>query len=181
MASNCQRPYCSTSVTFSWGLQKEALLPLIPHVLPRVEVFSDVAPLAGHFLAGLTPVTTESFEHKVLDAEKVTEVLQYGLWQLEAIRHWDKENIEQALFGLARAMDIKIRDFLQPFFMAIAGTTSTISVLDSMALLGPDMSRARVRHAVDTMGAPGKKKLKKMEKEYQRLQGVIAAAEQGAE
>ena len=165
----------------AWGLQKEALLPLIPHVLPRVEVFSDVAPLAGHFLAGLTPVTTESFEHKALDAEKVTEVLQYGLWQLEAIRHWDKENIEQALFGLARAMDIKIRDFLQPFFMAIAGTTSTISVLDSMALLGPDMSRARVRHAVDTMGAPGKKKLKKMEKEYQRLQGVIAAAEQGAE
>lgn len=163
----------------AWGLQKEALLPLIPHILPRVEVFSDVAPLAGHFLSGLTPLTPESFEHKALDAEKVTDVLQYGLWQLEAIRHWDKENIEQALFGLARAMDLKIRDFLQPFFMAIAGTTSTISVLDSMALLGPDMSRARVRHAVDVLGAPGKKKLKKMEKDFQYLLTVIAAAEQG--
>ena len=116
---------------------------------------------------------------KALDAEKVTEVLQYGLWQLEAIRHWDKENIEQALFGLARAMDLKIRDFLQPFFMAIAGTTSTISVLDSMALLGPDMSRARVRHAVDVLGAPGKKKLKKMEKDFQHLLTVMATAEQG--
>ena len=160
-----------------WGFRSENVLPLVPHVQPRVEVFSDVAPLAGHFLSGMTPLTPESFEHKVLDAEATTNILQMGLWQLEAIRHWEKENIEQALFGLAKQMDVKIRDFLYPFFIAIAGTSSTISVLDTMALLGPDMSRARVRHAVDVLGAPGKKKLKKLEKEYVRLVAAIENAE----
>jgi len=160
-----------------WGFRSENILPLIPHVQPRVEVFSDVAPLAGHFLSGMTPLTPESFEHKVLDAEATTNILQMGLWQLEAIRHWEKENIEQALFGLAKQMDVKIRDFLYPFFIAIAGTSSTISVLDTMALLGPDMSRARLRHAIDVMGAPGKKKLKKLEKEYTSLVIAIEKAE----
>ena len=161
-----------------WGFRPENVLPVIPHVQPRVEVFSDVAPLAGHFLSGMTPLTPESFEHKVLDTEATTNILQMGLWQLEAIRHWEKENIEQALFGLAKQMDVKIRDFLYPFFIAIAGTSSTISVLDTMDLLGPDMSRARVRHAVDTLGAPGKKKLKKLEKEYTSLLIAMENAQQ---
>ena len=160
-----------------WGFRSYNVLPLIPHVQPRVEVFSDVAPLTGHFLSGMMPLTPESFEHKALDAEVTTNILQMGLWQLEAIRHWEKENIEQALFGLANQMDVKIRDFLYPFFIAIAGTSSTISVLDTMALLGPDMSRARVRHAVDVLGAPGKKKLKKLEKEYTSLLIAIENAQ----
>ena len=46
-----------------------------------------------------------------------------------------------------------------------------------MALLGPDMSRARVRHAVDVLGAPGKKKLKKLEKEYVRLVAAMENAD----
>jgi glutamyl-tRNA synthetase len=107
----------------------------------------------------------------------VIAVLQYGLWLLEATRHWEKENIEKALFGLAKQMDIKVRDFLFPFFMAIAGTSSTISVLDTMALLGPDMSRARIRYAIDVLGAPGKKKLKKLEKDFQVIVRAIEALE----
>ena len=149
----------------AWGLQGDKVKPIIPHIQPRVEVFSDVVPLAGHFLAGLTELNKEQFEHKAYDDDKMLATLQYGLWQLEAIRHWKKAEIEQRLFALAQQLELKVRDFLYPFFIAIAGTSATISVLDSMALLGPDMSRARVRHALDILGGVGKKKMKKMEKE----------------
>ena len=144
----------------AWGLQPEKVNPIIPHIQPRVEVFSDVAPLAGHFLAGLQVLTKEQFEHKAYDEDKMLATVQYGLWQLEAIRQWEKEEIEKRLFALAKQLELKVRDFLYPFFMAIAGTSATISVLDTMALLGPDMSRARVRHALDTLGGVGKKKMK---------------------
>ena len=53
-----------------------------------------------------------------------------------------------------------------------------ISVLDSMALLGPDMSRARLRHALSVVVGPvelGKKRLKKLEKDYQQILVAIAA------
>lgn len=160
----------------AWGFRPERVLPVIPHVQPRVEVFSDVAPLAGHFLGGLTALTPEAFAHKAFDEEKLLAALQFGLWQLEEIRHWSVEEIKERMFALAGQMDIKVRDFLYPFFIAIAGTSATISVLDSMALLGPDMSRSRVRHAIDVLGGVGKKKAKKMEKDYQQISAAIAAS-----
>ena len=66
-------------------------------------------------------------------------------------------------------MDIKLKPFLAPLFIAIAGSSASISVMDSMALLGPDMTRARLRYALELLGGVGKKKLKKMEKAYQQL------------
>jgi glutamyl-tRNA synthetase len=79
------------------------------------------------------------------------------------------------MFALAKSMEIKPKDFLSPLFISIAGTSETISVLDSMALLGPDMSRARLRHAINVLGGVGKKKLKKMEKAYRSHEGAVAA------
>ena len=60
-------------------------------------------------------------------------------------------------------MEIKLKDFLAPLFLAISGTTSSFSVMDAMILLGPDMSRARLRHALNGVcGEIGKKQLKKL-------------------
>jgi glutamyl-tRNA synthetase len=159
-----------------WGLVKERLLPIIPHIQPRVETFADVVGLAGHFLGGMTLLTEESFTHKNLDQEQQVEILQFALWQLEATRHWDREQLQKRMFALAKNMDIKPKDFLNPLFIAIAGTNETISVLDTMALLGPDMSRARLRHAINVLGGVGKKKLKKMEKTYRSHETAVALA-----
>jgi glutamyl-tRNA synthetase len=38
-----------------------------------------------------------------------------------------------------------------------------------MALLGPDMSRARLRHAMAVLGGVSKKAAKRLEKEFQSL------------
>ncbi len=159
-----------------WGLQPERMLPLIPHIQPRVDVFSDVVPLAGHFLSGMPRVSVDQFEHKAFDDDKTLVTLQFGLWQLEAVRHWDKVGIEQRLFALAAQLELKVRDFLYPFFIAVAGTSSTISVLDTMALLGPDVSRARVRSAIDALGGVSKKRLKKLEREYRVVSQSIDSA-----
>jgi glutamyl-tRNA synthetase len=85
------------------------------------------------------------------------------------VQQWSRDNIFSGLKSVADAMDIKLKPFLAPLFIAIAGSSSSISVMDSMNLLGADMSRARLRHAIDLLGGVGKKKLKKMEKAYQNL------------
>ncbi len=41
--------------------------------------------------------------------------------------------------------------------------------MDAMALLGPDMTRGRLRHAIGVLGGLGKKKLKSLERQYQQL------------
>jgi len=157
----------------TWGLNKDFLQPAISHIKPRVSTFSDVVPLAGFLLSGNPVIDEGSFEHKSLDSEQIVKLMQLGLWQLEAIRHWDKENIESRLFTLAKVMDVKIRDFLFPFFVSIAGTPASFSVLDSMAMIGPDVSRARVRSAITLLGGVSKKAMKKLEKEYRGISQEI--------
>lgn len=152
-----------------WWFNEEALRALVPHVKGRAEVFSDVAPMASFMFAGMLHLTPEDFAHNRLDEGQVRRVLQFTLWRLEAQRDWTKENIFADVKNLAGAMGLKMGDFMNPVFVAIAGTPNSWSVMDSMALLGPDMTRARLRHALDVVGGFSKKETKKVEKEYAEL------------
>ena len=152
-----------------WALNPEYLMQIIPLIQPRVETFSDVAPLASFFLSGMMPITLESFQHKSLDEESVRRILQFSVWHLDQQREWDRDSLFNSLKGLSDSMEIKIRDFLFPLFVAIAGTSQSVSVVDSMSLLGPDMSRARLRHALNVVGGPSKKQTKAWEKEFRSI------------
>ncbi|WP_210396219.1 glutamate--tRNA ligase [Motiliproteus sediminis] len=156
----------------AWALNRDYLMPVVPLIQPRVDKFSDVIPLAGFFLSGMLELNESDFEHKSLERDQVRQVLQFALWQLEATRQWDKDSIFQGLGAVAKAMDIKIRDFLAPLFVAISGSSASVSVIDSMAILGPDIARARVRHALNTLGGASKKEAKRWEKEFKALATV---------
>ncbi|MBT00429.1 MAG: glutamate--tRNA ligase [Oceanospirillaceae bacterium] len=152
-----------------WALNPEYLMQIIPLIQPRVEKFSDVAPLAGFFLSGMMPVSEASFEHKKLEIDDVRRILQFASWYLDEQRHWDRDQLFNGLKALGEALGFKIRDFLFPLFVAISGTAQTVSVVDAMEILGPDISRARVRHALEVIGTPSKKQTKTWDKEYRGL------------
>lgn len=152
-----------------WGFNKENLLNVLPHAQQRMETLSDFAPLTSFLLSGNLALTEDSFGKNKLSVDDQKTVLQFALWRLEAERHWQRDTIFEALKSLSTEMDIKLKDFLAPLFIAIAGTSSSFSVMDSMVLLGPDMSRSRLRHAVNTLGGYGNKALKKLEKRYNSL------------
>ena len=154
-----------------WWLRRDKLSQLVPHLKGRVETFSDIAPMASFMFSGLLDLSAGDFEHKKLDDEQVRKVLQFALWRLEAQRHWNRDNIFADLKALAGAMELKMGEFMFPIFVAIAGTPNSWSVVDSMAMLGPDMSRARLRHALSVLGGFSKKQAKKVEKEYLALTG----------
>ena len=152
-----------------WALNRDNLLRILPHAQQRMEVLSDFAPLTGFFAAGELNLNEQSFAGCQLQGDDLQKALQFALWRLEAIRDWQRDEIFTAMKSLADAMEIKVKDFMAPLFICIAGTSASIPVVDSMEILGPDMSRARIRHALSVLGEFGKKKLKKLESEYQRL------------
>ncbi len=157
-----------------WALNRENLLKVLPHAQTRMETLSDFAPLTAFLAAGMLPLSEADFAEIKLEPEQLKEVLQFALWDLEALRDWEREQIFTRLKTLAGRLEIKLKDFLAPLFVAIAGTTASFSVMDSMTLLGPDMTRARLRHALRVLfGELGKKQLKKLEKAYAAL-GVSA-------
>ena len=149
---------------------QESLMAVLPHAQTRMNTLSDFAPLTAFLASGQLPLTEASFDEVKLDDEQLKQVLQFALWRLEALRTWERDEIFTTLKTLAGELDIKLKDFLAPLFIAIAGTTASFSVMDSMVLLGPDMSRARLRHALNVkVGELGKKQMKKLEKAYAAL------------
>ncbi|MCB1668485.1 MAG: glutamate--tRNA ligase [Porticoccaceae bacterium] len=152
-----------------WGLNDDYLLQIIPHAQQRIETLSDFMPLTGLYFSGQMPITESAFADIKMSSDELLKALQFALWRLEALRHWERDLIFTEMKNLADVLGIKLKDFFTPLFIAIAGTTASISVIDSMAILGPDMTRARVRHAVEVLGGVGKKKLKALEKAYSLL------------
>jgi glutamyl-tRNA synthetase len=152
-----------------WALNRDRLLQFLPFAKQRVETLSDIAPLGSYLVSGMLPITAEDLQSAGMESDQLIEVLQFSLWRLESIQQWQRDRIFNELKSVADTMDIKMKPFLAPLFIAIAGSSSSISVMDSMALLGADMSRARLRFAIELLGGVGKKKLKKMEKAYQQL------------
>lgn len=153
----------------NWAFNKETLMQALPHAQPRMTTLSDFAPLASFLVSGMMPITEAHFTANKLELEKQKEFMQFALWRLEAMRFWDKDSLFTELKTLADQMGLKIKDALAPIFVAIAGTTASFSVVDSMQIIGPDMSRARIRHAINVLGGFGKNKQKDLEKVFLKL------------
>ncbi len=156
-----------------WAINEQRLAEFIPLIKERVEKFSDVAPLVAFLLSGLPELSEENFANKSLDSAQMQKILQYSVWALDGVDDWQRDNLYAALSALAAALELKLKVFLAPLFVAIAGSSSAPPLFDSMAVLGADMSRARVRHGLAVLGQPSKKQLKKLEKEYRQISAEI--------
>ena len=152
-----------------WALNENYLRAILPLVGSRLEKLSDIGPLTQMFFMGLPTITPEQFEFKKLSDDQVMQILQFVAWRLDSVREWTKDSLYSELNTLAEQMGLKLRDLMQPLFIALSGQATTPPLFDAMAVLGADLTRARVRHAVNVLGAPGKKALKKLEKAYQAL------------
>lgn len=152
-----------------WLLNRDYLMKFLPMAKERVERLSDFAPIATFMFSGMLDLSPEDFAYKKLDVTDVKKVLQFTLWKLEQLRQWQRDAIFAEIKGLAKAMDIKLGDFNHSIFVAMAGTPNSWSVMESMEILGPDMTRARLRHAIEVLGGVSKKESKRLEKEFALL------------
>ncbi len=152
-----------------WAFNQETLHSVLPHLQPRIETLSDFAPQASFLVSGSLDLDASLFDELGTDREELLRQLQFALWSLEALSEWNRDTVWNALKSLADQLGVKVRDFLSPMFIAISGSRASFSVVDAMGLLGPDMSRARVRQAIEVLGGVSKKAGKRLEKEYRSL------------
>ena len=152
-----------------WAVNSDYLAPVVPLIKPRVEKFSDVIPLAGFFLSGMPDISADDLVNPNIDNDLLRKTLQFTLWHLEALRSWDKDDIFTICKSMAQSMEIKPKDLFALLFVAITGNANSVSVFDAMVILGPDLSRARLRNALQLMGTPSKKEAKRWDKEYRTL------------
>ena len=134
-----------------WAVNRDYLKPVIPLIRQRISKWSDLADHAALFLQGVPELTPAHLEVKGLEPDDVRRILCYSLWRLDELSDWTGEEINQGLRSLADMMALKLRVLLAPLFMAISGKKSSTPLFNTLAILGRDITRARLRHALDTI------------------------------
>lgn len=158
----------------AWANDDDKLTAIAKAIQPRINTLSDAVNWAGFYFQNLPSISADDFIHKSLTHEQILDILYLATWQLEALPVWSEEHIYQVMKGLSAHFDIKLKDFMQPFFVAIAGSTASTPVMNSMYIIGADMTLARLRHACEVLGGLGKKKLKKLEEVNKTLPDFLS-------
>ncbi len=148
----------------NWKADRKMLEEIAAAIQPRINLLSEAVNWAGFYFNQFPQLSKEQFESKKLTEEQVRQSLQFAIWRLESLFTWNQDTVSQTLMDLANQMEIKLRDFMPAFFIAIAGSTSSTPVMQSMVTIGPDLTFARLRHALEIVGGPSKKEAKVWEK-----------------
>ena len=154
-----------------WAVNRERLAELVPLIQERTERFIDLLPQVDYLLGERAEITQASFAHKDLGEGDCLRILDHTLRTLERMRSWQRDDLFEELKSLAEAMDVKFRDFLFPLFVAVSGREISLPLFDSMAFLGSDLTRTRIRTAVDALGGLSKKETRRLERAFQELDG----------
>ena len=152
-----------------WAINRENLAPLVPLVQERTQRLADLLGQVDYLLGDRAAVVESDFAHKRLDQDDCKRVVDHAKRRLDELTDWDRDSLQQALRGLADAMGIKVRDFLAPLFVAVAGRNVALPLFDSMAYLGRDVVRSRLMDALTVLGGAGKKQAKRLERDYANL------------
>ena len=147
---------------------------ILPLALPRLETFSDFFPIS-QFL--LNEIPTYQFEDLIGKQEsvEVARILKIAEWELEKTSPWERDSLASLFQSIAETEEVKLKELLAPFFVCLTGSKVSLPLFDGMALLGADLTRTRIRKALQLLSENGaglsKKGLKALEKEYRQSYG----------
>jgi len=157
-----------------WKLNEKYFNQILPHALQRLETFSDFIPLSDFLFNEHPQVSVEELVGK-LEPLEVAKLLKICEWELEKISNWERDNIFNLFKNLSEVEGKKLKELLPLFFVAVSGKKISLPLFDSIAILGPDLVRVRIRKALEVLSSDGlglsKKALKIVEKEYQKKYG----------
>jgi glutamyl-tRNA synthetase len=152
-----------------WRLNRDYLAKLVPLVQERVQCFTDLIGLTDYMMSHLIEVDADTLKGS-READELMRDLYYAVQCFTALDTWDKESIETVIRNLCEHAGLKMRIFVKPFYLAISGRPSALPLFDSMEILGRDITRDRLNHAIAVLGGLGKKKLKKLDRELRVIQ-----------
>ena len=157
-----------------WAYNADRFAQIAPFAQPRTETLADWSELTQHFFRDAVAFDPKELTIADKDADTVTEILQVASWELEKTRVFDVDTLKDRFTRIATAYDLKLKDLLRPFYVAVSGKPSSTPLFDTMAILGSDLSRLRIRRALDALGGLSKKRMKDVEAKYAKLFGSDA-------
>ncbi len=113
----------------------------------KISTLAEFWPLSGFFFDG--PVDDPKARSKVLGSERTREALAAAREALAGVEEpWSPESIETALGPVLETGAYKPREVYQPIRVALAGTTISPGIFETVALMGRGETLARIDAAL---------------------------------
>ena len=112
----------------------------------KMQTLADFEPLCGFIFDG--PADDPAAFAKVIGKDGGAENLAAARAALAATEPFDQEHVETALRGVVEERGVKPRQVFQPLRVALAGSTVSPGIFETVALLGRDETLRRVDEAL---------------------------------
>ena len=133
-------------------LSDEYLLRVLPLAHERFDTLEEFVSYASFFFTGEVEYDAEAREKlagKKKTAAETAEVLAALVENaLDPLLEWDAARLEATLRGFAEQAGWKAGDLFMPVRVAVTGRTATPPLFETMAVLGREACRRRLRRAV---------------------------------
>ena len=136
-------------------LSDDYLLKVLPLAHERIDTLADFIAYADFFFVGDVEYD-EAIRPKMVGkgltppqmAKVLRELLEEGL---DPILDWKIETVEAAIRGFAERRELSPKQLFMPVRIAVTGRTATPGLFDTMAVLGKELCRRRLRCAMDVL------------------------------
>ncbi len=113
----------------------------------KIQTLADFWPLVGFVFDG--PSDDPAAFAKTIGQDGGAQILRTARQALAGVEPFTVDNIEAALRGVVEQQDAKPATVFQPVRVAIAGTTVSPGIFESVALLGREETLARIDKALE--------------------------------
>ncbi len=130
------------------------LRPAVTIAAEKIQTLAEFWPLVSFLFDG--PVDDPRAFEKTIGADGGVEALRAAREALAGVEPFTVEGVESALRGVAEAQSCKPAKVFQPVRVAIAGTTVSPGIFESVALLGRSETMTRIDRALKRAAAPAR-------------------------
>ncbi|KQS76585.1 glutamate--tRNA ligase [Rhizobium sp. Leaf384] len=137
----------------SWALENDRIKEGLRLSQSRISKLGDLPDLAGFLLKADLGLDASSFAKVKTPPEELVDIFKTVQPDLETIVEWNAESVEAELRASADRMGKKLKVVLAPLFIAISGSSRSLPLFDSMAILGRSVVRQRLKVAGQVVAA----------------------------
>jgi len=134
--------------TLEWASENNRLTEGLKLSQSRISKLGELLDLAGFLLANDVGLTPQSFAGLKTTPAETLAILNAVAADLEKMPDWTIESIEAELRAIADRLEKKLRVVTPPLFIAMSGSSRSLPLFDSMALLGRSVVRQRLKLAI---------------------------------
>jgi glutamyl-tRNA synthetase len=128
---------------------------ILPLVQERIDTLADFASYAGFFFVGdveFEPLALPKMVAKNHTPPQTAKAFRLLLDQhLDGILDWNAESVEKAMRAFCEASEWSPKELFMPVRIALTGRTATPPLFETMAVLGKERCRWRLRKAIELL------------------------------